>query len=654
MIQRSLGLTSLLLLGSTAVVTVAGCAKDHAPTGPTKPDASTRTIGIPTGWGGGQTTSFAIGIEAASVHGGYWAAYLTNPETIVPPGGYAVMTQLVQADVYRGHRVRWSGWVRPTNVIAAESGLWMRVDGPGVVQGFDNMDSRRVVGTGDWRQVSVVLDVPPDAIGIAVGALFTGTGELLVDDLALDIVPVSIATTNSLSGTQSEPYDSATIVAQYARIPAAPENLDFEGVRAAPAPATATVSWLSQAAVPLSTVQPGRDVTDLAPLTGMIGSAHLFGMGEATHGTHEFFLMKSRVFQFLVSKLGFTHFAIEATWAESNDVNTYVLTGQGDPAHLLSHLYFWTWNTQEVLDLIQWMRQWNTTAAPNHRVQFLGFDMQYPGAAMDTVAHFIGRVDAPNVSYVASRYLCLNPYRDYNGGFAVSPSAYAVVPQATRTACHAGLQDVYNLLNTDSTAYLAASSPAIYANALHSARLVQQFEDFAAAGATSAIRDRYMAENIQWLKQQARPDSRMMLWAHDYHISAVPGAMGSYLRAAYGDDYVNLGFLFGRGGFNAIPATGIGYAGLRSWDAELVPNGSLEAVFVATGQPRLLFDARRIAAAGPVAAPLAGPLAMRTIGSIYDPALEASYFGIQIFPGDFQLLIFIGSTTPSALLPFVP
>jgi erythromycin esterase len=641
---------------------MAGCHSDSPaaqktgiPSGP--PPVTTRTVGIPAGWGGGtgQPAAYTIGTESGNVHGGSWAAYLTNAVLSPPASAFATLTQLFRADAYRGRRLRWSGWVRPVNVSASASGLWMRIDGPGVMQGFDNMQTRPVLGTSEWQRVSVVLDVPQDAIGIALGALFAGTGELQVDDLALDVVGTDVATTNTLTAPQPEPapFDSATIAAEYARDPSAPSNLDFEGVRDVPPAAAATVTWLSQTAVPFATVQPGPDVSDLAPLSAMIGSAHLFGMGEATHGTREFFQMKSRVFQFLVQQMGFTHFAIEATWPEANDVNTYVLAGQGDPAHLLSNLYFWTWNTQEVLDLIQWMRQWNTSATPNQRVQFLGFDMQYPGAAMDTVTRFIGRVDAANASYAADRYHCLNPYRNHGAVFAQIASAYAALPQATRSACHVALQQVYDLLNGSSMAYLAASSAALYANALHSARLVQQFEDMAASSGSSTVRDRYMAENVQWLAQQAGPGARMMLWAHDYHISAVPGAMGSYLRSTYGNDYVSLGFLFGRGGFNAVAGTGSGYSGLRSWDAELVPNGSLEAAFVATGQPRLLFDTRRIAGGGAVATPLAGPITMRTIGAVYDPAQEASYFGIQLFPGDFQLLIFLASTTPSVLLPFV-
>jgi hypothetical protein len=82
---------------------------------------------------------------------------------------------------------------------------------------------------------------------------------------------------------------------------------------------------------------------------------------------------------------------------------------------------------------------------------------------------------------------------------------------------------------------------------------------------------------------------------------------------------VNLGFLFGRGDFNARGANG----SLRSWNAQLVLDHSIEAYFTATTQPRLLFDTRRIAAGGSVAAPLAGPIRMRSIGALFDPSAFA-------------------------------
>src|SRR2546430_15983404 len=113
------------------------------------------------------------------------------------------------------------------------------------------------------------------------------------------------------------------------------------------------VSWLRRNAVSLAGVEAGCGFNDLQSLKAVIGSARIVAMGEATHGTREFFQLKHRMLEFLVEKKGFTVFGIEANWPESLAINDYVLNGTGDAAEALDGLYFWTWNTGEMLDMIQ-------------------------------------------------------------------------------------------------------------------------------------------------------------------------------------------------------------------------------------------------------------------------------------------------------------
>ena len=639
-------------IATACVAAVAACSSD-GPTsnGPSSASLDVLVSGIPEGWSSNANPPFLIGVDQTDRHGGRASLYLTA--TNAPPPGqtttFISAVQSIRADAYRGKRVRWSAWVKPVQVAGA-TGLFMRVDGPGVIQAFDNMSNRPITGSADWHEVSVVLDVPANAIGISVGVLSSATGTLLVDDMSLTVVGTGVATTTTLSG-QPLGVDSATVAQGYARDGGAPINLDFEGL---PGPSSATVDWLSQHTVSLATTDPQAGLDDLSPLAAMVGSAHVVGMGEDTHGTRQFFLMKHRLLEFLVSRLGFTTFAIEATTPESDDMNRYVLAGAGDPKVLLSRLYFWTWNTQEVLDMVQWMRQWNSSAPPDRQVRFLGFDIQSPGASMDSVASFIARVDPAEASFVADRYACIAPFRNHGPTAGLSGSQYAHSPATDKAACVAGLQEVHDLIQSRSAAYQAASSPAVYQLSLHAARLVQEFEAMISptdAGASSLARDKAMAENIEWIRDQAGPDAKVALWAHNGHINAVPQLMGGYLRAAYGSDYRPLGFAFGTGGFNAI-GTVDSYARLQSWQATIVPNGSIEAAFGATQKPLFLFDTRQIPAGGAGAAPLGGPIAMRSVGAVFDPTYETAYFHPELFPNDFDLVIYVATTSPSTLLPF--
>ncbi len=276
---------------------------------------------------------------------------------------FAVAAQFVRGEGYRGKRVRWSAWTKHQEVDAEIAGVWMRVDGPTGAQSFDNMQDRPLSGGSDWHQVSVVLDVPDDAIGFSIGMLLHGRGLVLFDDAMLEVVGTEVPTTSSYTMGTPDPTYASKVANSYAGAGDIPQNLGLEIASADP---SATTDWVRQHAARLATTDPSQPLDDLAPLTAMVGSAHVVGLGEDTHGTHEFFTLKHRMVKHLVTKMGFNLFAIEATSLEADDVNRYVLGGPGDPKALLSRLYFWTWRTQEVLDLIEWMRAYNATVSFQH------------------------------------------------------------------------------------------------------------------------------------------------------------------------------------------------------------------------------------------------------------------------------------------------
>src|ERR1700761_354618 len=152
------------------------------------------------------------------------------------------------------------------------------------------------------------------------------------------------------------------------------------------------IQWLRENAAPLQTVEAGHGFADLRPLGQMIGNARIVELGEATHGTREFFQLKHRLIEFLASQKEFTIFSIEANMPEAYRLNDFVLNGAGDPKQLLKGMYFWTWNTEEVLDMILWMREFNRSGKA--RIEFTGFDMQTPTLPMETVRDFLVAHDA--------------------------------------------------------------------------------------------------------------------------------------------------------------------------------------------------------------------------------------------------------------------
>lgn len=167
-------------------------------------------------------------------------------------------------------------------------------------------------------------------------------------------------------------------------------------------PLPAQLDWLRANIIGVKAVDAGTGFADLQKLKVAIGNARIVSLGESTHGSREIFQMKHRLTEFLASELGFTIFSIEANMPEAYRVNDYVLRGTGDPKALLKGMYFWTWNTEEVLAMIEWMRQFN--ASGKGRIQFTGFDMQTATVAMDTVQAFLGKADPAYADQVRSIY----------------------------------------------------------------------------------------------------------------------------------------------------------------------------------------------------------------------------------------------------------
>lgn len=121
------------------------------------------------------------------------------------------------------------------------------------------------------------------------------------------------------------------------------------------------IKWLEKHAMPLKSTDPTASLQDLRPLKDMIGSATIVGLGEATHGAHEVFTMKHRIVNYLTAEMGFKALALEEGWDRALGLDRYVLTGNGDPSEYLSPVF----NTKEIIDLLQWIRQYN--ADPKHK-----------------------------------------------------------------------------------------------------------------------------------------------------------------------------------------------------------------------------------------------------------------------------------------------
>jgi erythromycin esterase-like protein len=363
------------------------------------------TEDLPQGWlhSGSQPQNYEMSLDKAVKHTGKAGAHIRF--IAAAADGFGTLSQVFTGDAYRGKRLRMSAWMRTENADSAQ--FWLRLDSSKRTVGFDNMGQRAVTGTTDWKKYELTLDVPAETIRIAFGILLVGKGQVWVDDFAFEEVGKDVPSTNMVLPEQiNEEHEQG----QAGAFPAQPANLNFEAGILTPAEESARMArekveaeaarkWLAANAIRLNTVEAGHGFDDMQPLKKLIGKARIVSLGEATHGTREFFQLKHRMLEFLATEMGFTIFSIEANMPEAYRLNDYVLNGKGDPAQLIHGMYFWTWDTQEVLDMVLWMREFNKSG--KGRVQFTGFDMQTPTVAADIVRDFVA-VNEPDYSSTLS------------------------------------------------------------------------------------------------------------------------------------------------------------------------------------------------------------------------------------------------------------
>ncbi len=369
------------------------------------------------------------------------------------------------------------------------------------------------------------------------------------------------------------------------------------------------IDWIRKNAVAFETVKAGNGFDDLQPQKQLIGDARIVALGEPTHGSREVFQMKHRLLEFLVEELGFSVFSIEANMPEAFRLNDYVLRGQGNPDQLIRGMYFWTWTTEEVREMVEWMRRHNAEVERRGRgaqVKFTGFDVQTPDVAARIVEGFVEKADPGYATAVrkAAKASAAVP-RVGRGGSAAVKAAERWQAVVTRLE-----QNRENYGNTHDG--LAIDWAIVNARLVLDAMEVR--EDAGRSGL--AVRDRAMARMVGWILGQS-PNARIVLWAHNSHVSRQPGSMGRFLEEAFPGEMVVLGFATGKGSYRAVARSAA--RGLTNHGLEPPPADSFESQFQASGLPRFILDLRKAVPGSPDSGWLTETRRFRAIGSMELP-----------------------------------
>ena len=293
-------------------------------------------------------------------------------------------------------------------------------------------------------------------------------------------------------------------------------------------------NWLQTNTINLSTIEAGSGFEDMMPLKAMIADARIVSLGEHAHLNGSFYKVKHRMVEFLVSEMDFTVFAIEASFGCASKINEYLLGGDVSPQEALEELVYKVWRTEEILDMLIWMREYNATH--DKKVKFYGFDTRPVFRCAKVVYDYLRKINGTrNYDDILLEWITLKIDRD------------------DRDKLKSIIGEVKDLIS-----YLENQCPAAGQDkkewefaVLNSRVLLQYALRFSTNDRSkrSDIRDKHMADIVKWIIDYEE-GAKTILWAANPHITVMPGSgcMGAYLRRMYGDEMVVIALMGDRRG----------------------------------------------------------------------------------------------------------
>ena len=412
------------------------------------------------------------------------------------------------------------------------------------------------------------------------------------------------------------------------------------------------VARLRGAALPLES----RD--DWTPLIDAIGDARYVLLGEATHGTGEFYTARAEISQRLIEEKGFSFVAVEGDWPDCHRVNRYVQWAPdgGDNATDVLHAFdrwpTWMWANRQVVDFIEWLRARNRSRGDEQRAGFYGLDVYSLWESMDAVVRYLESVDPAAAQAARRAYGCFEPYHDDSEAYA---RATALVP----TSCEDETVAMLRSLRVNAIHYADASRTAFFnaeQNALVAHNAERYYRTMVRGGPTSwNVRDHHMAETLDRLMALHGRDAKAIVWEHNTHVGDARFTdmarhsminLGELVRQTHGesaserDGTVLVGFGTHRGTVIAGAEWG---APMERMRMPVARDASLEDLMhqAVNGDGLFLFDG---SADGGIVG-FDAPLGHRAIGVVYDPWAERlGNYVPTVVPRRYDAFVFMDET----------
>lgn len=401
-------------------------------------------------------------------------------------------------------------------------------------------------------------------------------------------------------------------------------------------------------------VYPLASTTDLDILLQEIGNARYVLLGEASHGTHEFYTWRAEITKRLIQEKGFTLIAVEGDWPDAYQLNQYIKGQNTQGANARETLKAfnrwptWMWANEEIAELAEWLRTYNSGQVPT-KVGFYGLDVYSLWESMEVVIQYLEATDPQRAATARAAYECFASYKGDEQAYA---SATLRNPDLCADELAAMLESVRSGMQAIPSAEEAFN---LEQNALVAVNAEKYYHTMVRDNAGSwNVRDRHMTETINRLMQLHGPEAKIIVWEHNTHVGdaratdmAAEGMVnvGQLVREQHAGEGV---YVVGFGTYQGSVIAGSSWgASPRKMPVPAAQTQSWENIMHQTAPANKIVLTRELKDN----AEAMKTRGHRAIGVVYDPAHEQGNYVPTILPDRYDAFMFIDQTEALRPLP---
>lgn len=391
---------------------------------------------------------------------------------------------------------------------------------------------------------------------------------------------------------------------------------------------------------------------DLDVIVQAIGDADIVLLGEASHGTSEFYTLRAELSKRLIIEKGFSFIAVEGDWPSCFSLNRYIKQYSGSAANAREALRdfnrwpTWMWANNEMMNYAEWLNDFNKNNTTGRKIGFYGIDVYSLWESMDEILSHLKKTGSPELVTAQKAFDCFDPYKR-------DPQTYGVSAAFLSESCEEEVVKLLTELQAKSQRSEGDDESALSdeLNALVAVNAERYYRSMVQGGPDSwNVRDRHMVEALNRIKAFHGTDAKAIVWEHNTHIGDARATdmkadgmvnVGQLLREQYGDDRIYVvGFGTHRGTVIAADQWG---GEIQSMKVPEAHSGSWEYLMHKADpyDKILLFDHDREL--------FLEPIGHRAIGVVYNPRRERGNYVPSVMAQRYDAFVYVDDS--NALAP---